>query len=67
MKGATSTLVIQSEYLEKCPDTLPELTDASKEAIQNNRKETQRVYFKCSDKQGALVDELIKQGVKGTK
>ena len=66
-KGATSTLVIPPAYMEKCPDQLPDLTDPSKEALQENRKETQRVYFKCSDKHGALVDELQKQGVKPAK
>lgn len=66
-KGATLTLVIPSEYLERCPRNLPELKEASKEALQENRKETQLQYHRCVDKDDALIYELLKQGVKGTK
>ncbi len=59
--------MIPSKYLEPCAHELPELTDGSELAIQENRKETQRAYFKCVDKDDALIQELTKQGVKGTK
>lgn len=46
------------------PALIPPPTE---EAIQQNRKDTQRAYFKCADKDAALIEELHKQGVKGTK
>lgn len=66
-KGATSTLVIPSEYLERCPVDLPPLLEGSKEAMQENRKATQLQYHQCAQKDDALIYELLKQGVKGTK
>ena len=59
--------MIPGEYLERCQRDLPDAKDGSKETIQENRKESQRLYHKCVDKDDALIYELLKQGVKGTK
>lgn len=61
-----STLVIPKQYLEKCPDKLPDLKEGSKEAMQDNHKQEQLQYHRCAIKDGALIDELTKQGVKGS-
>ena len=64
-KGATSTLVIPNEYLERCPRDLPDAESGDKLAIQENKKAIQKQYHKCVDKDDALIYELLKQGVKG--
>lgn len=65
-RGSLPTLSIPSEYLVKCPDKLPDVTSGDKESVQQNRKDHQRLYHKCREKDDALIDELTKQGVKGT-
>lgn len=65
-KGQISTLIIPKEYLVKCQRDLPDAVDGSKLAIQENHKDQQGMYHRCADKDDALVDELIKQGVKGS-
>jgi len=58
--------VIPSEYLAHCPRDLPELKSGDEKSIQINRKETQLQYHRCADKDDALIEELEKQGVKGS-
>ena len=60
------TLVIPKEYLVKCQQDLPDAASGSKEDIQQNRKDHQAIYHRCAIKDGALIDELTKQGVKGS-
>ena len=64
-RGTLPTLVINKEYLVKCPRDLPELKQGDKESVQLNHKAVQEQYHRCANKDDALVDELIKQGVKG--
>lgn len=66
LKGTTPTLQIPSEYLVKCQKDLPELLTGDKLAVQQNNQDKQAIYHKCRLKDDALVDELTKQGVKGT-
>ena len=66
LRGTVPTLTIPSEYLIKCPAVLPILELGSKEAAQDNNQERTRMYHWCRQKDDALIDELLKQGVKGT-
>ena len=60
------TLVIPKAYLVKCPRDLPDAVSGNKEDVQRNHKDHQQIYHQCATKDDALIDELTKQGVKGT-
>jgi len=45
---------------------LPDAASGSKEDVQQNRKDHQAIYHRCATKDDALIDELTKQGVKGS-
>lgn len=56
---------IPKQYMTACPTDLPDATDGSKIAIQQNHKAQQAQYHDCASDHNALIGALERQGIKG--